>query len=303
MNLSRSSLLSSHRAAGRPERLLRSAITAFCSNARPTRREITQLDDLAVPLLSSVSDECLRFVSATLSDLPHAPPQLVRRLASLEPEISAPILMRSPVLTDVDLVALIGRHGLPHARAIAARSNLDARIAQLIESIGALEQSSPDKAEETRRRLRAMMRPVATADEVEEADENGSPAPLEAPADIYADLRAAAIAGEKGRFHESLSSALGMSREFAATISDAVDPARILAAFRVLNFSDEQCLLLLLCLRPLRFVRTADVSAILQAYASIDHATAERIVDDWRQDVRPLRAANTSSHSEALRAS
>lgn len=300
MNLSRSSLLSSHRAAGRPERLLRSAITAFCSNARPTRREITQLDDLAVPLLSAVSDECLRFVSATLSDLPHAPPQLVRRLASLEPEISAPILMRSPVLTDVDLVALIGRHGLPHARAIAARSNLDARIAQLIESIGALEQSSPDKAEETRRRLRAMMRPVATADE---ADEDVSPAPLEALADIYADLRAAAIAGEKGRFHESLSSALGMSREFAATISDAVDPARILAAFRVLNFSDEQCLLLLLCLRPLRFVRTADVSAILQAYASIDHATAERIVDDWRQDVRPLRAANTSSHSEALRAS
>ena len=99
--------LSSHRAAGKPERLLRSAVTAFSAIARPTRRETGQLDDLAVPLLGSVSDETLRFAAATLSDSPYAPPTLVRRLCDMSVDICAPLLMRSPVLTPIDLLALI----------------------------------------------------------------------------------------------------------------------------------------------------------------------------------------------------
>src|SRR5690606_156691 len=118
--------------------------------ARPTRRETAQLDDLAVPLLASVSEETLRFAAATLSDSPYAPPTLVRRLCDMPVEICAPLLMRSPILTGIDLVALIGRHGLPHARAIAARQGLDSRIVRLIASLGAFEQDhTPSKIDET----------------------------------------------------------------------------------------------------------------------------------------------------------
>ena len=116
--MSSSSLLklSSHRAAGKPERLLRAAVTAFCSIPRPDRRETAQLDDLAVPLLERVSDDTLRFTADALSDSPFAPPMLIRRLCDRPVDICAPILLLSPVLTHFDLLALIRRHGLAPAR-------------------------------------------------------------------------------------------------------------------------------------------------------------------------------------------
>jgi uncharacterized protein (DUF2336 family) len=51
---------SSYRAASKADRLLRAAVTAFCDNARPTRRDAAQLDDLAGPLLACASEETLR---------------------------------------------------------------------------------------------------------------------------------------------------------------------------------------------------------------------------------------------------
>ena len=39
------------------------------------------------------------------------PAALVRRLADESVDIAAPLLIRSKVLSDVDLIALIGRHG------------------------------------------------------------------------------------------------------------------------------------------------------------------------------------------------
>src|SRR5690606_11070324 len=133
--------------------------TAFCDNARPTRRDAAQLDDLAGPLLKAASDETLRFAAAALSETPHAPPALVRRLADMPVEISAPLLLRSPVLTPIDLLALVARRGVPHARAISGRADLDERILLLIRSIDIqAETAKPSKVEETRQSLRAMMR-------------------------------------------------------------------------------------------------------------------------------------------------
>jgi hypothetical protein len=49
------SRLPAYRREGSPERLLRAAVHAFCSLPRPTRREIDQLDDLAMPLIEKAS--------------------------------------------------------------------------------------------------------------------------------------------------------------------------------------------------------------------------------------------------------
>ncbi|TWH35925.1 MULTISPECIES: DUF2336 domain-containing protein [unclassified Aminobacter] len=293
MNPSRSSLPSSYRAAGRPERLLRSAISAFCSIPRPTRREIIQLDDLAVPLLDFASDETLRYVSAALSDLPYAPPRLVRRLAALPAEISAPILMRSPVLTDIDLVALIGRHGVSHARAIAARPNLDERIAQLIASITRLERSAPDKAEQTRDQLRAMMRPVDTLEEDEQdAEVHQEPG--------YESLKAAALTGRAHEFHRALSVAIGISVHGARQIVEANERAYLLACLRVLELSEEQAFLIWKCVRPHGIYTASAIADFLHAYEQMDGHKAERIVGEWRT---LDRAANSPGRKAALRAS
>jgi uncharacterized protein (DUF2336 family) len=121
--------------AGKPERLFRAAVSAFCSLPRPSRREIAQLEDLTLPLFDSVSPESLRFVAAALSECEYPPAALVRRLAEERVDVAAPLLMRSRALSDIDLIALIGRHGLPHARAIARRKALNPAIAHLIRAL------------------------------------------------------------------------------------------------------------------------------------------------------------------------
>lgn len=266
---------------------MRSSVNAFCSIPRPTRREIAQFDDLAVPLLDLVSGECLRFVAAALGELPHAPPVLVRRLADLSVEISAPVLVRSPVLTDIDLVALIGRHGLAHARAIAARPGLDDRIAGLIRSIEALHDAAPDRAEETRRSLRAMMRPAATIAEPAEARR----AEFD-PAALWRKLRAAALAGAPAPFYAVLADALGIDIFLARDIARAADVSGLVAALRALPLSQEQAFLVACCLHPARFARPGAAARFVDAFEQLSPADAASVVAHWRDaPARALRAS------------
>ena len=102
------------------ERLFRAAVSAFCSLTRPSRREIAQLEDLTLPLFDFVSVESRRYVAAALSECQYAPATLVRRLADETVDIAAPLLIRSNALSDIDLIALIGRHGLGMPAPLAA---------------------------------------------------------------------------------------------------------------------------------------------------------------------------------------
>lgn len=120
---------------GKAERLFRAAVTAFCSLTRPSRREIAQLEDLTLPLYDSVSTEARRFVAAALSECRNSPAVLVRRLADEPVEVAAPLLLRSNALADIDLIALIGRRGIGHARVIARRPHLNPTIDQLVKML------------------------------------------------------------------------------------------------------------------------------------------------------------------------
>ena len=280
----------SHRAAGRPERLLRASVTAFCATPRPTRREIAQLDDLATPLLGRVSDETLRFVAAALSETPHAPAALVRRLADLPADISAPLLVSSPVLTNIDLVALIGRHGLGHARAIAARAGLDDRIRRLVQVVGAMEHSpvSTEKetgaAEEARERLRHMMRPAGALAQ-ESALPPGTAVNLrwDSEPTPYLKLRSTALTGAPTLFHTALADALGIGLQRAAAIADDSDVSSFIVALRALCLSDEQAFLLMQCVRRDRSQDIRSIAAFLDAYAAVSSETASRFVEAWRE--------------------
>ncbi len=297
----------SYRAAGKADRLLRAAVTSFCSIARPTRREIAQLDDLAAPLVAGASEETLRFVAAALSETSFAPPSLVRRLSDLPVEISAPLLMRSPILMPIDLLALIGRRGSAHARAIAARPGLDERLMRLIASLAiGPNEPMPASAEEARDRLRAMMLPA------QQTPPEAAPAPEEEPAPAspvrlrwegkpgaYRKLRSTALTGAPALFRTALADALGIPHDHARDIAEDADPARLIVALRALSLSEEEAFLVMQCLRPARDRRA--ISAYLDAWQSVSEEDARRVASTWRAPSPHGSPAN--GEGRALRAS
>ena len=294
--------LSSHRAAGKPERLLRAAVTAFCSTPRPTRREMAQLDDLALPLLSSVSEDTLRFCAAALSDSEYAPPSLVRRLCAMSVDICAPLLMRSPVLTNIDLIALIGRHGAGHARAIAARPGLDPRIVRLIASLGVFEpQTAAAQIEETRQALRTMMTPAG--ERAEDPAEHHVRLRWEGDPGAYLKLRSTALAGVPALFHTALADALDISVERAREVADGSDVSLLIVAFRALDLTPEQAFLVYHCLHMTGPGDRKAVRGFLDAYQALTQDQAAGIVATWREASEVPTPANEQAPLSKVKAS
>lgn len=75
-------------------------------------------------------------VAETLKDVANAPPDVIRRLArDAEIAVAAPVLQYSPVLTDDDLLEVIGSSPIPGAlAAISRRSVVNMRVADAIAS-------------------------------------------------------------------------------------------------------------------------------------------------------------------------
>jgi uncharacterized protein (DUF2336 family) len=289
--------------SGKPERLFRAAISAFCSLPRPSRREIAQLDDLALPLFDCVSVEARRFAAAALSECEHAPPVLVKRLSESPVEIAAPLLVRSRAIGDIDLIALIGRHGLPHARAIARRANLNPAIAALVralerQTVAAAPADTPVEApapltadpgraaEETRQRLRAMML----------KDQENEPASVaaEAGVDPYPKLREAALGGNRALFHAALADTLGIDVSVARELSEDAGYTPLLAALKALGLSEDRAFLIAFALFARLFPDPAAISLFLECYRLLDDRSARETVAGWkggrRQVVVPIRA-------------
>lgn len=238
---------------GRKERLFRAAVSAFCALTRPTRDEARQLDDLVLPLVDSVSAEGLRFAAAALGEVERPPVQLVRRLAGEPVEISAPLLMKSKALSDIDLLALVGRHGLAHARAIARRRPLHPTLEALLRSLGALEapaeadEPAPDALAQTRERLRSMMRPAGPA---------GTPVRerpslrWEGAPDPYRKLLSTALTGVPILFQTALCDLAGIAAQEAAALTGSGDAMPLMRALKTLGLSEAEAFLIVICAMP-----------------------------------------------------
>jgi len=279
--------------AGKAERLFRAAVSAFCSLTRPSRREVAQLDDLTLPLLDLVSVEARRYVAAALSECTAGPPGLVSRLADDRVDVAAPLLARSPLLSDVDLIALIGRRGIGHARAIARRAGLNPAIGHLIRALEASEAAerqsahhdvqpapaSDAPAEATRQRLRAMMR-------------SDTAPPAEAPdgdAGSFARLRDAALSGGDIAFHTALADALGIG--VSATRAMVVRSAGQLGtALRALDLPEEQAFLIAATQFAGQFARAEAIGDFIEQYRALDRTAAIEQVGAMPNDKAPTRA-------------
>ena len=263
--------------SGRADRLFRAAVSAFCALTRPSRREIAQLEDLTLPLFESVSVEARRYVAAILSETDHAPPELVRRLSDAPVSIAAPLLIRSKVLTDIDLIRLISRHGLPHARAIGRRPGLNPTIADLVKALerptvvatepsghglqyrGAGGTGETD-AETIRQRLRSMMLSPS-----ETAAGYSRSIPLDREA-MFEKLRSTALTGRIAYFETALADALGVDFPEARSIVEAAGYDKLIPPFRALGLGAEQAFLLTAAIRPGVFAGVEHIKQFLEHY-------------------------------------
>ncbi|RWC51147.1 MAG: hypothetical protein EOS55_03840 [Mesorhizobium sp.] len=311
--------------SGKAERLFRAAVSAFCSLTRPSRREIGQLEDLTLPLFNDVSVESRRYVAAALSECEYAPAALVRRLCEEPVDIAAPLLIRSRAVTDIDLIALIGRHGLPHARAIARRKDLNPTIGDLIRALErptlvrvrephanaaaadkiaplstetaadepAREQALGIAAENARHRLRSMMR---TGDE---ASANADPF---TGADIYVKLRETALTGNAAFFLTALADALDIDFSTARSLIANQNYASLLAALRSLDLSEDRAFLITVAVYPSQFPHPQAIRTFLDRYRLLHREAAVDKVRLWKAEtvagvVRDAMPANSDSRT------
>lgn len=314
------------RETGKPERLFRAAVSAFCALTRPSRREIAQLEDLTLPLFDKVSVAAKRFVAAALSESEYAPLGLVRRLCDQSVDIAAPLLIRSPLLSDVALIALIGRHGLPHARAIARRPKLNQTIADLVRALErprlvypetapqphmppaaaetaaiadapAMLPGSPlpgELAENVRRRLRSMMVPDASG-------QSASTEPM-SPPQVYNRLKTTALTGNDTFFQTALADALEIDFQAARSLTEKSGYSSLIDALKALDLAEEQAFLLAASIFPGQFAHAEAIRLFLERYRQLHRDVALDRVRDWKAAAVGARVrGNAAPHQPGRR--
>ncbi len=280
----------------RPDRLLRAAVSAYCSLTRPGRQDAIQLQDLALPLIDGASRDTLRYISAALSLCEIEPPALVSRLSDMSVDIAAPVLARSTSIKDIDLIDLIGRHGLRHASVIATRANLHPSVRHLtniveerrwnpasavqaaispstVEDTSApylADQRAPLAVEETRDRLRTIMQ--ATRQEGQQPDVDY----------IYEDLRESVLSGSLDQFAAALANALGVVMPMARTIASDATCTQLIPALRALGLLEEEAFLIVAAAFPMRFAHASQVRSFLKRYRDISFEQIEVQLTGWQ---------------------
>ncbi|MHA6644736.1 hypothetical protein [Mesorhizobium sp. A623] len=285
--------ISIRRDSGKGERLFRAAISAFCSLTRPSRREIAQIEDLTLPLFDGVSVESRRFVAAALSECEYPPAALVRLLCEQPVDIAAPLLIRSNALADVDLIALIGRHGLPHARAIARRKDLNPTIADLIKALEKptlvhVQQNadairplpavvSPAEEGQAAEMVRHQLRAIMIAGQAENAAKGDAPSNS-----AYVKLRETALTGNAAFFHTALADALGFDFATARSLTESASYSSLLVALRALDLGEDKAFLVAVAIFPSLFPHPQAIRIFLDRYRSLHHDAAQQKVDEWK---------------------
>jgi len=117
------------------------AIAELCrSDADCARPEIQGLlRDLFMDLVSSAEHAIRQRLAKTLADVAWAPHDLIELLARDKIEIARPVLAKSPVLTDADLIRLLLEASVEHRIEVARRPALAADVAAAI-----VDQAEPD---------------------------------------------------------------------------------------------------------------------------------------------------------------
>ena len=118
----------------RRRELLREVTDLFLVQS-PTRLDANQMvlfDDVMSRITTEMEEVVRAELSQKLAPSAFAPPRLLRQLAQDSFDVAAPVLQRSTVLTEADLVELARTKGQDHLRAISQREAVPAAVSDAI---------------------------------------------------------------------------------------------------------------------------------------------------------------------------
>lgn len=120
--------------ARRKDAVLMAAISGLECLDHPSRQDLARFSRLFMPLYREAGLDTRRTASATLSRLSRVPEDVAEMLINEPIAIAAPFIVHYPLLNENALTRAVMRHGAPHARAAARRSDLSPKaIAKLQE--------------------------------------------------------------------------------------------------------------------------------------------------------------------------
>lgn len=119
--------------AERKESLLDNLASLFAiTHASCTAEQLETYDNVLLNLVEMVAEEARAKLAEILAPLPDAPSSTVRRLAGDTIRVARPVLMKSPVLDDIDLRYICETHGDDHMLAISERDVVNEPVSDAI---------------------------------------------------------------------------------------------------------------------------------------------------------------------------
>ncbi len=314
----------------RKDDIVVAAVSAFAARTRPARVEADQLEDLVLPILGDTSDATRRLAAACLSDLAHAPHKLVMRLCEEKADICATLLLRSPVLQDCDLIALIAQHGVTFARVIARRNAMTKNLSGLLLALGdatvatlVMAESAPasdihpaikaskaeisEKLDAARDALRKMMvaKPV-NSPEARKALPTPLPELLTAalpkrePMLAASKLRATALLLDDGFFITALADIHGLSYERAKRVVQRAAPSEMMTALHAAGVSTADAFIILSAFYPQVSRDKQEIALFLSRYEMMVHDQTAANVRRWKaEDISNALRTKPANFGEA----
>jgi len=114
--------------------LLRSISDMFYNNGRNyiAESEVKLFSDVVGRVLEDMTERHREEFSDRAASDPRTPRELALRLANDTAAVAAPVLGRSPVLTDDDLISIANSKGVDHRLAISKRDNVSAKVTDVL---------------------------------------------------------------------------------------------------------------------------------------------------------------------------
>ncbi len=104
-----------------------------------TPRESELIADVLIELMRQAETDLRQALSEHISVIENAPLRLVLQVANDDIEVAQPVLKRSSVLKDLDLIYIIKSHGPEYWQAIASRKTLNDQVMNILADTGDLE--------------------------------------------------------------------------------------------------------------------------------------------------------------------
>ena len=277
--------------SARHDRLFRASASAFSCITRPTQRQAKQFEEIALSLYEQVADDTLRYVGALLSNDANAPKPLVMRIAHEPVSISAPLLLRSPVLATADLVLLISNGGIPHARTIGQRANLDPTLRDLLailnrravpqtnlpeEPGGPANPQQDSRAKSVRDQLRATLA----------ANETNLILPVEctpeSPTTDHERLIEAALASDPSALVSELARRMSVDQAMVSKLINSPGYLHLVVMLKSLSLGTGDAFAIVAAVSSPRLSGKDAVRLFVERYRTFDLQAAKDRLSDWR---------------------